>query len=73
MNFRAHPSGPGLRTGVARVLTFRRMLIVSEVVSEFALEGALDRGFGELLKQSVVAKQIIRRLVVFEDFINEFR
>jgi len=50
-----------------------RMLVVAEVVSEFALESALDEGFGQLLEEAVLAEQIIGAVTIFEKFVNEFR
>ena len=38
----------------------RRMFFVAEVMSQFAVEGALDQGFGELLQQPVLTEQVIR-------------
>jgi hypothetical protein len=41
------------------------MLLVAEVVSEFTVEGALDEGFSELLKEAVLTEHVIRLPVVF--------
>jgi hypothetical protein len=49
------------------------MLFIAEVMSEFAVEGAFNRGFGELLEQPVLAEQVIGLAVVFQQFIEQFR
>jgi hypothetical protein len=48
------------------------VLLVAEMVSEFAIEGALDEGFGELLKQAVLTEQVIRLSVVLQQFVEQF-
>jgi hypothetical protein len=60
-------------TRVAGVVAGRIMLLVAKVVGEFAIKGALDQCFGELLKKPVLAKQVFRLLVVLQQFIQEFR
>jgi hypothetical protein len=44
---------------VAGVLTFRRVFLIAEVVREFTFESALYEGFGELLKQAVLAQEVV--------------
>lgn len=48
------------------------MLLVAEMMGHLALKGALDYGLGELLKESVVTEHVFGRLVVFEQFVQEF-
>jgi hypothetical protein len=40
------------------------------VVGEFAVEGALDESFRELLEQAVLAEQVIRLLVILQQFVE---
>lgn len=62
---------PGLRSNDARkVVDKPDPLIEAEVVGQFAVEGTLDERFGELLEQSVLAEQVFRLLVVFEQFVE---
>jgi hypothetical protein len=46
------------------------MLGVAQVVRQFALQGALDQGFGQLLEQAIRAEQVIGRLVVLQKLIE---
>jgi seryl-tRNA synthetase len=55
--------------GVAAVFTGGVVAFVAEVVSQLALQGALDYGFCELLEQTIVAEHVVRRLVVFQEFV----
>ena len=47
------------------------MRLVAEVAGQLGLHGALEYGFGELLEQSVIAKNLFGRLVVFKQ-VNPF-
>jgi hypothetical protein len=49
------------------------MLLVAEVMSQLAVEGALDQGFGELLQQAILTEQVIGVAVVLQKFIEPFR
>src|SRR5205085_3004003 len=53
----------GLRGGavarVARRVSTQRVLFVAEVVSQLAVQGAFNQGFGELLQQPVLTEQVI--------------
>ena len=55
--------------GVAGVLTGGVVLLISEMVSHLALQGAFDHCFGELLQQTIVAEHVFGRLVVLEQFV----
>jgi hypothetical protein len=48
------------------------VLLVAEVVSHLALEGALDDRLGELLEEAVVTEHVFGRLVILEQFVQEF-
>jgi hypothetical protein len=48
------------------------MLLVAEVVREFAVEGALNERFGELLEESVLAEQVTRLPVFIQQFVEQF-
>jgi hypothetical protein len=42
------------------------VLLVAEVVGEFAVEGALDQSFGQVLQDAVLTEQVFGLLVIFE-------
>jgi hypothetical protein len=44
--------------------------LVAEVVSQLAVEGALDEGLGEVLEEAVLTQQVIRLLVVFQQLVQ---
>jgi hypothetical protein len=45
---------------------------VAEVVGEFAVEGALDEGLGELLEEAVLTEQVIGLLLILEQLVEQF-
>jgi hypothetical protein len=49
------------------------MFVVDEVVSEFALKGPLDGGFGQLLQESILAEQVFGAVTILKQFVNKFR
>jgi hypothetical protein len=42
------------------------------VVSEFAVECALDEGLGELLEQPVLTEEVFRLLVILQQLVEQF-
>jgi hypothetical protein len=57
---------------VAGVVARAVVLLVAEVVSEFSIQSALDESFGQLLEKSVLTQEVVRLLVVFQQFIKQF-
>jgi hypothetical protein len=66
----------GLRSravaGVARVVTGSVVLLVAEVVSQFAVESTFNESFRQLLEKSILTEQVFRLLVVFQQFVEQF-
>jgi hypothetical protein len=50
--------------GVAGVIVGGVLLLIAEVVRQLAVEGSLDEGFRELLKEPVLTEQVIRLPVI---------
>src|SRR5215468_2180657 len=58
--------------GIAGVLSFRRVLLVTEMMSHLSIQDPFDEGFGELLEQTALSNQVFGLLVVFQKFIEDF-
>src|SRR5262247_1107698 len=58
--------------GIAGVLSFRRVLLVTEMMSHLSVQDPFYEGFGELLEQTALTEQVFGFLVVFQKFIEDF-
>src|SRR5215475_5986271 len=52
------------RLAIAGIAGFRRVLLVTEMMSHLSVQDAFNEGFGELLDQTALSKQIFGFLIV---------
>src|SRR5262249_54014479 len=55
--------------GVTGVLSFRRALLVAEMMSHLSIQDSFDEGFGELLEETALSKQVFGFLIVLQKFV----
>src|SRR5262245_10824428 len=58
--------------GIAGVSSFGCVLLGTEIMSHLSVQDSVNQGFGELLEETALSKQVFGLLVVFQKLVEDF-